>query len=170
MSLRSLAPARQTGPTKARLNLLSWREASDYLKTFSFKSSTLSQEYYSKALEISVENEVHSQIYYHAINLAFLSIVTDPETGKSEMKKYAKQALEAAEQCDDNLWKFATVAEANMYLGNLEISKEFYLKASKGIPIREKLTMHTNAYAGYVALTNKDNDEFTQFLKSRLLS
>ena len=32
------------------------------------------------------------------------------------MKKYANQALEAAEKCDDNLWKFATVAEGNMYL------------------------------------------------------
>jgi len=152
------------------MGIIGGRHKRDYLKTFSFKSSTLSQEYYSKALGISVENEVHSQIYYHAINLAFLSIVTDPETGKSEMKKYAKQALEATKQCDDNLWKFATVAEANMYLGNLEISKEFYIKASEGIPIREKLSMHTNAYDGYVALTNKDNDEFTQFLKSRLLS
>ena len=86
------------------------------------------------------------------------------------MKTYAKQALDATEHCDDDLWKFATVAEANMYLGNLEIAKEFYIKASENIPIREKLSMHTNAYAGYVALTNKENDEFTQFLRMQLLS
>lgn len=152
------------------MGIIGGRHKRDYLKTYSFKSSQLSREYYSKALQISIENEVHSQIYYHAINLAFLSIVTDPETGKSEMKTYAKQALDATEHCDDDLWKFATVAEANMYLGNLEIAKEFYIKASENIPIREKLSMHTNAYAGYVALTNKENDEFTQFLRMQLLS
>ena len=137
------------------MGIIGGRHKRDYLKTYSYKSSQLSREYYSKALKICVENEVYSQIYYHAINLAFLSIVTDPETGKSEMKKYAKQALDATEHCDDDLWKFATVAEANMYLGNLETAKEFYIKASENVPIREKLSMHTNAYAGYVALTNK---------------
>jgi hypothetical protein len=152
------------------MGIIGGRHKRDYLKTYSYKSSQLSREYYSKALKLSVENEVHSQIYYHAINLAFLSIVTDPETGKSEMKKYANQALEATRHCDDDLWKFATVAEANMYLGNLDMAKEFYLKASEGIGVREKISMHTNAYAGYVALTNKEDDEFTQFLKARLLS
>jgi pimeloyl-ACP methyl ester carboxylesterase len=152
------------------MGIIGGRHKRDYLKTYSYKSSQLSRDYYSKALKISVENEVHSQIYYHAINLAFLSIVTDPETGKSEMKTYANQALEATQHCDDNLWKYATVAEANMYLGNLDLAKEYYLKASEGIGIREKISMHTNAYAGYVALTNKDDDEFTQFLKARLLS
>jgi len=78
--------------------------------------------------------------------------------------------LESAHHCDDDLWKFATVAEANMYLGNFDAAKEFYIKASEGIGVREKISMHTNAYAGYVALTNKENDEFTQFLKTRLLS
>jgi len=152
------------------MGIIGGRHKRDYLKTYSYKSSQLSRDYYSKALKISVENEVHSQIYYHAINLAFLSIVTDPETGKSEMKKYANQALEATQHCDDDLWKFATVAEANMYLGNLDTAKEFYMKASEGIGVREKISMHTNAYAGYVALTNKEDDEFTQFLKARLLS
>lgn len=151
------------------MGIIGGRHKRDYLKTYSYKSSQLSREYYSKALKISVENEVDSQIYYHAINLAFLSIVTDPETGRSEMKKYANQALEAANKCDDS-WKDATIAEANMYLGNLDTAKEFYLKASEGIGIREKISMHTNAYAGYVALTNKEDDEFTQFLKARLLS
>jgi len=151
------------------MGIIGGRHKRDYLKTFSYQSYELSYKYYSKALKISVENEVDSQIYYHAINLAFLSIVSDPETGRGEMKKYANQALVAANKCDDP-WKIATIAEANMYLGNLDSAQEFYIKASEGMGIREKLSMHTNAYAGYVALTNKENDEFTQFLKARLLS
>ena len=152
------------------MGILGGRHKRDYLKTSLGKSSALAVDYYSKALQISVENEDYSQIYYHAINLAFLSIVTDPEGGETNMLKYAKQALEATEQCRNNIWKFATVAEANMYLGDLETSKEFYIKTSEGIAIREKLSIHTNAYAGYVALTNREDDEFTQFLKARLLS
>ena len=152
------------------MGIIGGRHKRDYLKTFSGKSSELAQEYYGKALQISAENEDYSQIYYHAINLAFLSIVTDPEGGESKMMKYAKQALDATEHCRDNVWKYATVAEANMYIGNMEVSKEFYIKASEDIPIREKLSMHTNAYAGYVALTNREEDDFTQFLKARLLS
>jgi len=151
------------------MGIIAGRHKRDYLKTYSYKSYQSSHEFYSKALKISVENDVNSQIYYHAINLAFLSIVSDPETGKSEMKTYAEQALKAAEKSDDN-WKFATIAEANMYLGNLETAKEYYIKASENIPIRNKLSMYTNAYAGYVALTGKENDEFTQFLKAKLLS
>lgn len=152
------------------MGILGGRHKRDYLKTYSAKSSQLSIDYYSKALAISVENEDYSQIYYHAINLAFLSIVTDPEGGESMMMKYAKQALEATEQCRDNVWKYATVAEANMYLGNMDKAKEFYMKASENAPIREKISMHTNAYAGYVALTHIEDDDFTQFLKERLLS
>ena len=150
------------------MGVVGGRHKRDYLKTFSYKSYKMSHEYYSKALEISVENGVDSQIYYHAINLAFLSIVSDPETGRGDMKKYANQALEAANKCDDS-WKYATIAEANMYLGNLDTAKEFYIKASDGMGIREKLSMHTNAFAGYVALSNKENDEFTQFLREHLL-
>ncbi len=152
------------------MGIIGGRHKRDYLKTYSYKSSQLSSEYYNKALEISAEKEDFSQIYYHAINLAFLSIVTDPEGGESMMLKYAKQALEATEQCRDNVWKYATVAEASMYIGNMEKAKEFYIKASEDAPIREKISMHTNAYAGYVALTNKEDDEFTQFLKAQLLS
>lgn len=152
------------------MGILGGRHKRDYLKTFSAESSKLALEYYSKALKISEKNEDYSQIYYHAINLAFLSIVADEN--ESKMMKFAKQALEATEHCRNNVWKYATVAEANMYIGDLEKAKAFYTMASENAPIREKLSMHTNAYAGYVALMQTDNpeDEFLQFLKARLLS
>jgi tetratricopeptide (TPR) repeat protein len=152
------------------MGIIGGRHKRDYLKTYSTKFSEVAIEYYSKALEISVQNNDFPQIYYHAINLAFMSIVTDPEGGESQMMKYAKQALQATEQSRDNFWKYATVAEANMYIGNIEKAKEFYIKASENAPIREKISMHTNAYAGYVALTHVEDDEFIQFLKARLLS
>lgn len=152
------------------MGILGGRYKRDYLKTFSVQSSAAAFKHYAKALELSIENEDYAQIYYHAINLAFMSIVA--EENESKMMKYAKQALEATEHCRDNVWKYATVAEANMYIGDMEKAKEFYIKASENAPIREKISMHTNAYAGYVALMQTDNqdDEFIQFLKTRLLS
>lgn len=53
------------------MGIIGGRHKRDYLKTYSYKSSQLSRGYYNKALQISVENDLHSQIYYHAINLAF---------------------------------------------------------------------------------------------------
>ena len=152
------------------MGILGGRHKRDYLITLSAKSAKSAIEYYSKALEISVKNNKHDQIYYHAINLAFMSIVTDPDEGESKMMKYAQQALKATEHCRDNFWKYATVAEASMYINDIEKSKEYYIKASENAPIREKISMHTNAYNGYVALTHVEDDEFIQFLKARLLS
>jgi len=62
-----------------------------------------------------------------------------------------------------------------MYLDNMDKAKEFYTKASEMCGdqgIREKISIHTNAYAGYTSLMQMDNpnDEFIKFLKSSFLS
>ena len=126
--------------------------------------------YYELALEQATSKENYEQIYYHAINLAFLSIVV--ENDEEKMRNYANKALNAAEQCSDNPWKDATIAEANLYLRNFEKAKEFYLKASQNSGIREKISMHLNAYAGYTSLmqTNSPDDDIIKFLKVKFLS
>ncbi len=126
--------------------------------------------YYELALEQATSKENYDQIYYHAINLAFLSIVVGNDEEK--MRDYAIKALDAAEKCSDNPWKDATIAEANLYLRNFEKAKEFYIKASQNSGIREKISMHLNAYAGYTSLmqTNSPDDDFIKFLKDKFLS
>ncbi len=152
------------------LGILGGRYKRAYLKSGSKKDGETSFEYYGKALKLAEEANNNSQIYYHAINLAFLSIVIDGD--EDEMEKYANQALEAANKCRDNAWKYGTVAEASMYLDDMEKAKEFYTKAADMSDIRGKISMHTNAYAGYTSLMQTDNpeDDFIKFLKSRLLS
>ncbi len=126
--------------------------------------------YYELALEKSTNNKNYEQIYYHAINLAFLSLVV--KDNKTDMTKYAEQALHVAKNCADNLWKYATVAEANMYLGEIKAARKFYKLAAEQAGIREKISMHLNAYAGYTSLMNTDNpeDPFIVFLKEQFLS
>ncbi|MGM5470990.1 caspase family protein [Flavobacteriaceae bacterium LMO-SS05] len=151
------------------MGILGGRYKRAYLNSYSKKEGDAAFGYYNKALELAIKAEDDSQIYYHAINLAFLSIVMEGNEGK--MMKYAKQALEATNNCRDNLWKYATVAEANMYINNMDKAMEFYTKAAEMADIRQKISMHTNAYAGYVALMQTANeDDFIRFLKAKFLT
>lgn len=141
-----------------------------YLKFPSKTDGDAAFVYYDLALEKSTAKKNFEQIYYHAINLAFLSIVVENDTNK--MRAYAQQALDATTKCEDNPWKNATVAEANLYLRNFDKAKEYYTKAAENSGIREKISIHLNAYAGYTALMQTDNpgDDFIVFLKEHFLS
>lgn len=128
-------------------------------------------EYYSRGLEMSEAKSNRKQIYYHAINLAFLSLVMNED--EDAMLKYARKALDAAEADRiDSLWKLATLAEANLYLGNFDEAQEFYERAAAMAGVREKISIHTNAYAAYTSLLQSDNpeDDFIVFLKKNFLS
>ena len=152
------------------IGILGGRHKREYLKSYSDKEGQAAINYYSKALGMAEEAGNKGQIYYHAINLAFMSIVKDED--EDEMIRYAEQALEAAEASRNNLWKYATVAEANMYLDNMDKAKEYYEMAAGMADIRQKISMHTNAYKGYVALMQSDNpeDDFIKFLKAKFLT
>ncbi len=125
---------------------------------------------YTRGLSLAEEEDVHWQIYYHAINLAFLNLVVKDD--RKMMKQYANKALDAAEKCPDDKWKLATVGEASMYLGDMEKAQTSYEEAAKLSDIREKISIHLNAYNGYTTLMNTDdpNDAFIGFLKSNFLS
>ncbi len=152
------------------MGIIGGRYKRAYLKFPSETDGDAAFVYYDLALEKSTAKKNYGQIYYHAINLAFLSIVI--ENDKEKMRTYAQQALDAASECEDDPWKNATVAEANLYLRNFDKAKEFYIKAAEKSGIREKISMHLNAYAGYTALTQTDNaeDDFIVFLKNQFLS
>lgn len=152
------------------MGIIGGRHKRAYLNFPSASDGETAFVYYELALEQATSKENYDQIYYHAINLAFLSIVVEGDEQK--MRDYANTALAAAEKCSDNPWKDATIAEANLYLRNFEKAKEFYLKASQNSGIREKISMHLNAYAGYTSLmqTNSPDDDFIKFLQERFLS
>ena len=152
------------------MGIIGGRYKRSYLKFPSESEGEAAFVYYELALEKSVAKKNYGQIYYHAINLAFLSIVMNSD--KEKMADYARLALDATDKCEDDPWKNATVAEANMYLRNIDKAKKFYIKAAENAGIREKISMHLNAYAGYTALMQTDNpeDDFIKFLKVHLLS
>jgi len=152
------------------MGVLGGRFKRAYLKEFKKEDGELAFKYYSKALVLAQKNTDCRQIYYHSINLAFLSLLINDDHGN--MQKYAKMALESCDEDNfDSLWKLATLGEANLYLGNFDLAKEFYSKAAEMAGPREKLSIHTNAYAAYTVLMETDNpqDPFIEFLKNNFL-
>lgn len=108
------------------LGILAGRYKRQYFHDYNLAYLDRSKKLYSKAYKISKANGKNEQIYYHTINLAFINLL---QNDYSSCKKYALLALDAAENSVDNLWKFATIAEASLYLINSSEKNEYEAKA-----------------------------------------
>ncbi|WP_310991886.1 caspase family protein [Aequorivita marina] len=152
------------------LGIMGGRYKRQYLKNFLEEDLNMAFKHYRDALEISEATKDCSQIYYQAINLAFLSLM---KNDKPNMAAFAQQAYQATEQDPfPSLWKFATIAEAYLYKGDFKQAKENYAKAAEMAGLREKISIHANAYNAYISLmqTNNPQDSFLSFLKTKFLS
>ena len=150
------------------LGIIGGRLKRSYLKNNLYSDGEKSLAYYKRALVMANDAKNNSQIYYHAINLAFLSAVMN--NNETAMVDYASMALEAVEKSRNSLWKIATIAEANLYLDNMKIAEEQYALAAEKANLREKLSIYTNAYRAYTSLMQSSKeDEFTKFLHSKFL-
>jgi pimeloyl-ACP methyl ester carboxylesterase len=151
------------------LGIIGGRYKRKYLGNYETADAEKSFGYYKKALEIATQKNDQEQIYYHAINLAFLSLVCNDD--KAAMKMFAQTALGAANSSPDEYWKYATVAEASMYLGDMDTAKMEYIKAAVKPGVREKLSIYANAFMGYTTLNKSDKeDDFIKLLKEQLLA
>jgi len=152
------------------LGILGERYKRQYLNSFNAEDLKRALKYYAEALKVAEEKQDHNQIYYHAINLAFLNLLQED---KPAMTVYAERAFKATEKDPfPSLWKMATLGEAFLYKGDFEKSKEYYAKAASMAGLREKISIHTNAYNAYISLMQTDNpeDSFIKFLKLQFLT
>lgn len=152
------------------LGILGERYKRQYLNSFNAEDLKKALKHYAEALKIAEEKQDHNQMYYHAINLAFLSLLQED---KPAMTAYAERAFEATEKDPfPSLWKMATLGEAFLYKGDFEKSKEHYAKAAAMAGLREKISIHSNAYNAYISLMQTDNpeDPFIKFLKLQFLT
>ncbi|SDB36045.1 Caspase domain-containing protein [Flavobacteriaceae bacterium MAR_2010_188] len=152
------------------LGILGGRYKRLFLKTYNNEHGQKALDFYRRGLEISKQKDNTEQIYYHAINLAFLSLIFEED--KSAMREYATVALDAATNDPfDSLWKKSTLAEANLYLGKFEDAKDFYGSSAAMGGVRDKISIYTNAFAAYSNLmkTTSDDDNFIKFLKETFL-
>ncbi len=82
------------------------------------KDAERATQLYSEAMVKSEAAEDYDQVYYHAINVAFMALAAEGD--KEKARELAKKALDACAQTEDSIWKSATEGEANLYLGNEE--------------------------------------------------
>lgn len=170
-ALELLANNHLTDSNSDLMGILGGRYKRKYLMGRLAEDGEKAMDYYKKGLAMAEAKNRHGQIYYMAINLAFLSLVKDED--RDEMLDYAEKALEHANKdAFDSLWKLATLGEAYLYLGQLEESRDFYTRAAEMAGVREKISMHTNAYAAYTSLIQSDSpkDPYIIFLNKTFLS
>ena len=103
-----------------------------------------SKQYYKKGLDLAISKNKDEETYYNAINYAFLFLV-DNEFG--EAKKCAQLALDAANRSAlNNVWKYATVAEASLYFNHFNQAIESYKEANKRVEnLQQKDSILVNA-------------------------
>jgi hypothetical protein len=153
------------------MGIIGGRFKRNYLNSFTKSDGQNAYDYYKKGLVIAENKDDFRQVYYLAINLAFLSLIYYNDI--SLMTEYAEKTLLAVEKDPFNsLWKIATLGEVYLYKGDFDTSKTYYTQAAKMSGIREKISIYTNANNAYVYLMSTDSPEedFIKFLKSNFLA
>ena len=114
-------------------------------------------ELYQQAFDTANTRGDIEQIYYHAINLAFLYLYGNEDTDK--MRYYATVAATKAEACPtDGYWRYATLAEAALYTGEFEKARSNYQTALQmaGDDKRSISSMYIQAHNACLALKRGD--------------
>lgn len=150
------APALQTNTDL--MGVLGGRYKRKYLMERTQSELDKAIHWYDKALNLSQEKDNSAQIYYHAINLAFLYLLQD-DADRTQNKAMARLALEHCDKVSEGQhWEHATRAEAHLYLGDIEKSVAHYQSAIAqcGNNIRETSSMYINARHACIALNRPD--------------
>jgi tetratricopeptide (TPR) repeat protein len=91
---------------------------------------------YSEGLERAEKSADSAQIYYHAINIAFLDLLSTPANSAPNLNVRAKAELALAHcaKAPETHWRIATEAEAALMLGNPDKALGLYARAVRMAP------------------------------------
>ncbi len=95
-----------------------------WIETEEIGFARLALHLYQEALSVARRSDDRNQIYYHAINIAFLEFVVFDRI--KHAREMAELALNNAALATSNAWSVATQAEANLYLGHRNLALELY--------------------------------------------
>ncbi|MEM7351124.1 MAG: tetratricopeptide repeat-containing protein [Acidobacteriota bacterium] len=93
---------------------------------------------YADGLAAAEEAKEPAQVFYLAINVAFMALAVDND--KKTSRKSAQKALDNTAKAEEDVWNFATQGEANLYLGNDDAALEGYRAALEKTPKPWQLT------------------------------
>jgi hypothetical protein len=128
-------------------------------------------ECHKKALDLAISTDDEEQVFTNAVKIAFMYANLD--MNKKEMRDYATKAMKAAQSyLYPSINKLATMAEANIYLANIDEAKKNYKKVAAKAGIRYRMKCYEQAVSVYNTLFQPENqkDAFLVFLEETLLS
>jgi pimeloyl-ACP methyl ester carboxylesterase len=117
-------------------------------------------ELYCTGFERAESSKDHEQAYYHAINVAYLRLMSTLGNGPntSEITHMANTALRHIEDSSESQWTHATTGEARLMLGDLEGGIRSYRKARElATTLRECDSMHMQAVAVAARVFGEDD-------------
>lgn len=106
------------------------------------------KELYGSGLNLALQNDDYSQAYYHAINLAFLDLISAPANSRipDSVTTMARRALDYCDLADQNLWCWATRGEAHLILKDQAKAESCYrIALDKAQSPRERQSMYSQA-------------------------
>jgi predicted alpha/beta hydrolase family esterase len=139
------------------MGILAGRYKRRYLTGYLESDKTKAIEIHTKALELSQQKKDALQIFYHAINLAFLHLHGNND--KTKMKEYAQLALDnTLLSNNEDMYEVATKAEASLYLNKWSEAQTYYTQArvKAGNDARAISSMYLNAFNACKALDKND--------------
>ncbi len=126
-----------SGDTDA-LGILAGRLKRRWLAERDFKDARRATDLHRFALKLAEQRDDVEQIYYHAINLAFMSLAYAYDYPICQ--RYAFRALKTCQRAATfEITHAATMGEANLYLGRTTKSLEFYQQAIQMKPNHQQL-------------------------------
>lgn len=120
-----------TASSSEVLGTLAGRLKRRWLTERDYRDLEASRELYLSGLEKARAASDFAQVYYHAINVAFLDLMAVPEVSAipQSTKDFAQEAILACAKSPENVWSMATVGEANLYLEDLDVAVSSYRSA-----------------------------------------
>lgn len=169
-AIQILKGHKKTNDDADLLNVLGDLYKGKYLETDIEVHGEAALDCHERALEIAKNEEDEEQVFLNAINLAFLYLMLD--LSKKKMRDYATTAIETANgYFYPSAMKYGTMAEACIYLNQLDEAKEYFAKAAEEAGIRNRMKIYNDALKVFSILYNENpKDEFVLFLQDKLLS
>jgi pimeloyl-ACP methyl ester carboxylesterase len=125
------------------------------------------KELYSAAYESAALANDRPQMFYHAINVAFLELVAAPRHSEkpSEAVRFAEIALSCCVSENPPHWELATRGEANLILGRFDEAVEWYQAAVAASP-SQRAVVSMYSQAGHIAEHSLSADELNKLRKT----
>lgn len=142
-----------------------------YLDSRTQKEGEYVLDCHNRAHALAVKTEDEEQVFTNAVKMAFMMAQLD--LNKKQMRAHAKEALKKAEEYFyPSVHKWATMAEASIYLAQLDKAKENYKKVADKAGIRYRMKAYEQATLVYNTLFRPENkkDDFLVFLEETLLT